>query len=173
MRARRRGKAKEGVTGGTGPGERCFPNGSRLTLVCGRVEGNPESSLSLFLFLLFFSLSSRFLIPCLLDAARGGYGDPVRSAPSASCPLSRVPMATVVAAIVMVLVVADGMCGYDPPFFFFYFSLFLSLLLPSSISPACSQPSSNCDLRVIYARLPRFGGRGSFPRTRSFSQSPR
>lgn len=169
----RRGKAEEGVTGGTGPGERCFPNGSRLTLVCGRVEGNPESSLSLFLFLLFFSLSSRFLIPCLLDAARGGYGDPVRSAPSASCPLSRVPMATVVAAIVIVLVVADGMCGYDPPFFFFYFSLFLSLLVPSSISPACSQPSSNCGLRVIYARLPRFGGRGSFPRTRSFSQSPR
>lgn len=58
------GKAEEGVAEGTGPGERCFPNGSRLTLVCGRVEGNPES-LSFF----FISFIPFFNPP--LDGPRG------------------------------------------------------------------------------------------------------
>lgn len=40
------GKAEEGVAGNR-IRERCFPNGSRLTLVCGRVEGTSE-------FLFFF-----------------------------------------------------------------------------------------------------------------------
>lgn len=144
------GKGEEGVAGGTGRGERCFPNGSHLMLVCGRVEDNPESPLLLF----FLSFIPFFNPP--LDAARGGYGDPVRSAPSASCPLGRVST--------MEVLVVDGMCGYGAPFFP------LLPLTPSYISPSSSQPPSNC---VICARLPRFGGWGSLPRTRSFSQSSR
>lgn len=50
-------KAEEGVARNR-IRERCFPNGSRLTLVCGRVEGTSES-------LFFFSFSSRFFNPPL------------------------------------------------------------------------------------------------------------
>lgn len=49
------GKAEERVAGNRS-GERCFPNGSRLTLVCGRVEGTSE--FFFFLFHLSFFLNS-------------------------------------------------------------------------------------------------------------------
>lgn len=120
------GKAEEGVVGNR-IRERCFPNGSRLTLVCGRVEGTSESLFFLF-HLGFFNSPLR---------CEGGYDGPVRVSSSASCPLN------------------DG--SVLTAFRFF-------------LSPASSQPSFNCgpcNLRAASA----FRKRGSFPRTRSFSQS--
>lgn len=67
-------KAEEGVAENR-IRERCFPNGSRLTLVCGRVKGTSES--------LFF-FHPVFLIPYY--DARGGYGSPVRSARRQAAP---------------------------------------------------------------------------------------